>query len=89
MREDLNVVEIDNEGLMVFLYDEKSRGEIQRHDPEIVHGVVEPDSQRLKALAGKLVVYELAQDEKLKIGVSVGHPLTTKEKKASRGASCR
>jgi hypothetical protein len=81
MREDLNVVEIDNEGLLVFLYDEKSRGEIERQDPEIVHGVIEPDSERLKALAGKLVVYELDQEDRIKLGVAVGDPLTTKEKR--------
>lgn len=82
MREDLNVVELKNEGLVVFLYDEKNRELIDQANPAVLHGLGGADpNDDLKALAGQLVAYELAQDDDVRVGVGVGEPLTTKEKK--------
>jgi hypothetical protein len=88
MREGMHTVEVDNEGLLVFLYDLSNREKISASDAQILHGldVDASDDPALKELAAKglLVVYELPQDDPVHLGVIVGEPLSTKEKKGAK-----
>jgi len=84
-------VEIENEGLCVYLYDAANRHALCRDDAWSLanDGLSEkpPKDPRLEALAAshQLVVYELQQDDPVCVEVLVGPPPTAKELKLAKG----
>jgi hypothetical protein len=73
-------VEQYNEGLLVHVYDQAHGDAIRKANPSVLEGAMEVDDA-LTALAaeGKLVVFELKQDDELRIEVAVGQPLSERE----------
>src|SRR5262245_39217298 len=87
MREGVKVVEVYNDGLRVYLYDESFLPQLKDLATPLVHGQ-ESDALHKKAVkqiaaARMLVAYELYQDDSVRLGVAVGEPLSTKEKKGT------
>jgi hypothetical protein len=75
----LVLVEIYNDGLMVFLYDESNRGRLEPLGAALVHG---EDGAIAKIAADRLLVaYELPEDDPIRVAFSVGKPPGAKEKK--------
>jgi hypothetical protein len=84
VREKLRELEIENSGPLVFLFDAANRDRIATSGASVLHGFdANSDDHALRALAaeGALVVYELAQDDTVRIAVGVGAPLSAAEKK--------
>ena len=88
IRKDSKAVNVYNDGLVVFLYDEANGKAIQKADPTLLEAFSDEDAAdpKLEDLANKglLVAYELEQDDELSIEVSVGDPLTDQELKSGR-----
>lgn len=77
-------VEVYNEGLTVYLFDESNAEEVSAGlDAALDEGA---ESETLLGLAreGTLVMYELWQDEPVRVEVAVGEPLSKDEKKPAR-----
>src|SRR5262249_8691262 len=76
-------VEVYNDGLLVFLYDEVNGAAIRESGVDILTGFGDdtPRDRRLKDLAAKgmLVAYELQQDDNVRAEVIVGRPLSREE----------
>ena len=87
-RAGVTLIKIYNEGLSVFLYDEANYESIRKAVPAILFDSNEDphEDRALKKLAaeGKLVVYELRQDDSLHIEVVVGGRLTKKEMRGAK-----
>jgi hypothetical protein len=86
VRDGAQRVEVYNEGLFIFLYDEARTEELKAAEAaEVVTGGdnVEDGDRRRRALgkAGALVVYELYQDDPEVLEVAVGPPLSAAEMK--------
>lgn len=83
IRKGTRKVEVENEGLVVFLYDESHAQRIEARNPSLLEGFGEDDAddEVLLKLArqGTLVAYEKIQDDDLDIDVIVGRRLTRKE----------
>jgi len=88
IRENSTAVNVYNDGLVVFLYDEANGKTIQKANPTLLEGFSDEDAAdpKLADLASKglLIAYELEQDDELSIEVSVGGPLTDKELEKDR-----
>ena len=88
IRAESKAVNVYNEGLVVFLYDEANGKAIQQADPSLLEGFSDEDANdpKLVGLAkkGQLVAYELEQDDALSIEVASGAPLTDAELKTGR-----
>lgn len=93
IRKGSTAVNVYNDGLVVFLYDEANSEAIQKADPTLLEGFGEDDAKdpKLAGLASKglLVAYELPQDDELSIEVSIGDPLTDEELKKGRWHTMR
>ena len=79
-----SLVEVYNEALLVFLFDESHLKEILESGADLETGYADKDAdvdKGLKKLAkdGSLLAYELVQDDAVVIEVIVGPPLTKKE----------
>src|SRR5262249_23220922 len=78
-----------NEGLLVYLYDEKNRQTlIEQNAHDLLHGSLgEEKEKKLAPLSHSRVVvaYELYQDDPIEVDVVVGEPLTANEMKPIRG----
>lgn len=85
IRKDSTAVQVYNEGLVVFVYDEANSDAIKAAGPNIIEYFSDEPDDALQPLArdGLLVAYELEQDDELAIEVSVGSPLSPEE--LSRG----
>jgi hypothetical protein len=86
--------ELYNEGLLVYLYDEKNRPTlIEQNAHELLHAGFGGDAkQKLAPLSNSHVVvaYELRQDDSIRVDVTVGPPLTKDEMKPIPGLKwCR
>lgn len=90
VRKGASRLDLKNEGLVVFLYDEANRGQIADRGVSLIGGfsggASELEDETLAALAAKglLVAYELFQDDDITVEVAVGRPLTQKEAKSAR-----
>jgi hypothetical protein len=88
MREGMLTAEVGNEGLLAFLYDLSNREKIAASGARILSGF-DADAAADPALSelttnGLLAVYELPQDDPIRLGVIVGAPLSAKEKKGAK-----
>ena len=83
IRKDSKAVNVYNDGLVVFLYDQANGKAIQKANPSLLEAFSDEDAAdpKLAELANKglLVAYELEQDDELSIEVSVGDPLSDEE----------
>jgi len=88
IRKNSTAVNVYNDGLVVFLYDEANGKEIQKADPTLLEAFSDEDAADPKladlAKKGLLVAYELEQDDELSIEVSIGDPLSDGELKSGR-----
>lgn len=88
IRKNSTAVNVYNDGLVVFLYDEANGKDIQTADPTLLEGFSDEDAADPKladlATQGLLVAYELQQDDELSIEVAIGGPLTDQELKKGR-----
>jgi hypothetical protein len=88
IRKNSTAVNVYNDGLVVFLYDEANGKDIQTADPTLLEGFSDEDAADPKladlATQGLLVAYELQQDDELSIEVAIGGPLTNQELKEGR-----
>ena len=81
LREGSNVVNVYNDGLVVFLYDQANETRIQEADPGILWGYgndkeenAHPGTQAMLE-AGAFLVYTLMQDDSVCAEICVGPPL--------------
>jgi len=81
IREESTAVEIYNEGLVVFLYDEANSTTIIETNPALLESFGGETDEALAELVknGLLVAYELEQDDELAIEISIGPPLGPEE----------
>src|SRR5262245_34397061 len=88
MRKGMQVVEIENEGPLVFLCDAAHTEAVENSRASILKGFAPgaTDDPAVKRLFddGLLAVYELPQDDPITLGVVAGGPLDAKEKKAAK-----
>ena len=95
LRTDSQIVEVFNSGLVVFVFDEQHRPAIQEADPVVLRGLgtdgEESKDPILKQLAkdGMLLTYELCQDDQLCLELSVGDPLSAKERRGHQASWMR
>jgi len=81
IRADGTRVEIYNEGLTVYLFDEANAAVVRSGLDAAEREGSESATLLALARAGTLVMYELWQDDPVAIEVAVGEPLTAKEKR--------
>lgn len=88
MRKGMQIVEVENEGPLVLLYDAANAEAIEKSRASILNGYSPgvTDDPALKKLfeEGLIAIYELPQDDPIKLGVVAGSPLDAKEKKAAK-----
>jgi len=88
MRKGMQIVDVENEGPLVFLYDPANTAAIEKSKAAILNGYAPgaADDQALKALFADsmIAIYELPQDDPIRVGVVTGEPLDAKEKKAAK-----
>src|SRR5262245_24651656 len=88
MRKGMQIAEVENEGPLVLLYDAAHIEAIEKSGASILKGYAPgtADDPVLKQLfaEGLIAIYELPQDDPIKLGVVAGEPLEAKEKKAAK-----
>jgi hypothetical protein len=88
IRKDSTAVNVYNDGLVVFLYDEANSEAIQKANPTLLEAFSYENAAdpKLAGLANKglLVAYELQQDDELSIEIAIGNPMTDEESQKSR-----
>lgn len=82
IRPDSLTAQFYNDGLVIFLYDDRSQDAIKAINPSILEGYGEDDlNAELCEVAekGLLVAYELLEDNEMALEVAIGDPLTDQE----------
>jgi hypothetical protein len=82
IRPDSLTAQFYNDGLVIFLYDDRSQDTIKAINPSILEGYGEDDlNAELFEVAekGLLVAYELLEDNEMALEVAIGDPLTNQE----------